>query len=265
MSERNQSLAPLREMRLNASQLCGGRVEYLPEGGALTYFDNQKYPVHGIPTDEGLWVAEMVKKYVIAWLVFFGKSPQKYLMVLCSPILIFFFRRIFRDWLKEFTRYVDSIAVKYNRPDLFSPAVRHLYDTLIELWPEENFAIIAICIFLEQDKYYRYVFQDLAMAVRKDQLILHPATEFSRILNVYLTREQRVKYKSLGWVLKFFLWTQPGARRAASLFAERADFQKFYFDNYDLWAAFQSQAGDSFDYAFGGKTQEQIRIDFAKM
>ena len=51
--------------RIPTARLHKARVEYLPEGGALTYFEDQKYPVHGIPTDEGLWAAEMVKKYMI--------------------------------------------------------------------------------------------------------------------------------------------------------------------------------------------------------
>ena len=260
--------------RLRATSIVPGRVEYT-DNGPVTWLQGHKYPVHGIATDEGMWVGEIIKKYAVSWLKAFSKSPQRYFLILFSPLLLIFFSKILNDWLTEYGRFVDGVANKFARPDLFSPAVKHLYEVLCDVCIPGNISaderswilhkIFIPTIALEQDKHYRLVFQDLMMAARKDQLILHPAREAARLVDLMLKRDQRAGYKNLGWAVKLLLWTQPEIRRFIREFAERADLSKFYFDNIDLWLAFQQNVIGQYGYAFGDKSLEEMERDYAIM
>lgn len=239
--------------KIASAEFRKARFEKFPGGGWLTYFQGVKYPIHGRPTDNDLYIAECIKKYVISWLRFL--SQNKFL----AFVILFGLKSRAHNWLKEFGRFSSAMMGEEVNPDDFCPFVREIYRSLVIC----GFPLTAAaggCKILEEDKSYRYRGQDVLMVASKSQLILRPARETSRLLNIYFQREQRVHYQNLGWVIRFFLWTQPKIRQAISKWAEEADFSKFKMDKYDVWGACNSQ--EHFDYSyFGYSHQKMIEIE----
>lgn len=204
------------------------KIEHCPEGGLLTYFEGEKYPVHGALTDEALWATEMLKKYVISWIRMLAGRPQRYFLVLLFP----FFKTISQQWLFQFSRYSEAVVSRYVNPELLSPAVAEFYRICVKLWPKWKLIILGLCAILENDKYYRWVWQDLMMAADRLVMINRPAREMTRLLKIYLRREKRPEYQNLKR-LKLFFYI-PSIRKAISLFALNADFERFKMDRYDF-------------------------------
>ncbi len=236
------------------------RFEKYPEGGWLTYFEGYKYPVHGRPTEDAMIVAEVLKKNIVSQIHFLNDNWDLTLFSL------FFFKRRAIKWLKRFGRTTNAIkTLFYNGeqhfdPENWSPSVRNLYESLILLTDDEwlIWAIKGICEALEADKGYRWPFQDILMAAKKDKLIFAPAKEFSRLIDIYASREERIRYKNLGKVVKIFLWTQPSLRKTISKWAENTDFKKFEMDRYDLWGATQAQTKQGINYHYGGFSEKEM-------
>lgn len=204
------------------------KIERCPEGGLLTYFEGEKYPVHGALTDEALWATEMLKKYIIGWIRMLAGSPQRYFI----PLLVPFFKRVAQQWLSQFSRYSEAVVARYVESELLSPAVKEFYRVCMKLWPEWKLIILGICAILENDKYYRWVWQDLMMVANRLIMINRPAREMVKLISIFLRREKRPEYKELKW-LKLFFWI-PCVRRTISEFAREADFEKFKMDRYDF-------------------------------
>jgi len=221
------------------------KVEKCPEGGYLTYFKGQKYPVHGFPTDEKLWVTEMFKKYISSYMRLLTGKPQKYFLVLIFPIL----KPLVLQWIKQFARYSEGVVLQYIKPEEFSPAVQEVYRVLMEIWggtQDADNAILGLCFILEHDKAYRWHLQDILMAANKTMLINGTVKEVTRLVNLYATRELREKvYKDMGLVIIPLMWLLPMLRKAVKRFAEEADFKKFQFDRYDLHACLREK---NYDY-----------------
>mgnify|MGYP001560492792 FL=1 len=290
-------------MKLKSTRLSEGKVENFAGGGVLTYFEDRKYPVHGYPTEEGIMLADFLKKYIISYAKFVSKKKGRALLSLL------FFKKDLLDWLKEFSRFTASVDEKYLIPNRLSPAVKAFFDSAMSCWGNlfwrekiiehnkdikesgsvvymfvgddgtpvgeeylyswswEDLTILTFCVILEEDKYYRWIFQDLMMNVRKWELVKNPAKEVLRIINLFLEREHRPAYKNLGWAIKLFLWTQPFLRKAISDFARQMDFSKFNMDRYDLWGALNSQVANdySYTYSFNGWTKEEMLENYQKL
>ena len=218
--------------RLLASIPTEAMVEYPKEGGVLTYFKGQKYPVHGALTDEALWATEMLKKYVMGWARVLVGNPF----------------RIVERWMFNFGRFSGTIFVPYFQVEELSPAVRHFYDVSINLWRDETSVNISkgICMILENDKAYRFRWQDIMMCVNRQALIDYPGKEIARLVKIYLRREQRKEYQSLKWLIRMFLFFKPSVKKIIRDFARTADFKKFAMDRYDFHAALR-QASYNYD------------------
>ena len=212
----------MSELRLKSTRLVKATQTPCPEGGVLTHFEGQKYPVHGNPSDEALWATEMLKKYVMGWVH----------VLLGNPFTMH------RRWLYNFYRYAHGITDSYININQLSPCVRAFHDIAMLVRPKREIEIRGFVLVLENDKYYRWVFQDLMMCVKRQELIKRPTREAIRILNIFLERERRTEYQKLRY-LKPLLYL-PSIRRAIRDFAKEADFTRFNMDRYDLWGALQS-------------------------
>lgn len=249
LAKKGLGFKPDEERRVKSTRLAtGGTIEKLPDGSFLSHFDNQKYPVHGYPTDEGVFVADVTKKYLI--------SPIR---ILSKP------HRFVKTFLEELNRFGESVGFKYAKN--LSPAVRTFYEFAVTLWPKWEGVILAICVILEHDKAYRWRFQDVMMCARKWELVRNPTRETMRLVSIYLEREQRSQYRKLKWVV-ILLLLLPSVRRAIRQFAEVADFARFNMDKYDLWGAFQSQIvglGNPHSYNFGGLSLDKMKEVYEKL
>ena len=221
----------MNKTRLIASIPTKARIERTAEGGLLTYFEGQKYPVHGALTDEALWATEMLKKYVMGWARVLAGNPFK----------------VVERWVFNFGRFSEAIFVPYFRVEDLSPSVRHFYDVSVKLWQDETSVNVTkgICMILENDKAYRFRWQDIMMCASRQALIDNPSKEITRLVKIYMRREKRKEYQSLKWLIKVFLFFKPSVKKIIRDFAREADFKKFAMDRWDFHAALRQK---SYDY-----------------
>lgn len=220
-----------------------GRTEYPPEGGVLWWpTPEHPYPLHGKTTEEELFVAEMVKKYVMGWLHVFTAPPWRW----------------FAMWVNQFERYAQVITDQYVDVQLLSPAVKALYDALIQMFPMRHYAVRAVCFVLEKDKHYRWIMQDLIMEAKSGSLTKKPRREILRLVNVFFTRENRPRIKALKWPARILVFLIPSLGYYARRFVMSVRLVRFQMDKFDLWAACSEANQPEMSYRYGGLSQEKM-------
>lgn len=227
------------------------KVVTLSDGSFVTYFHGFKYPVHGLLTREALDATDMLKKYIIGWVRTMTGRPQRYL----TALSLFLSNNLIKDWVREFERYSEHVTEIYMDTRHISPAVREFYNATITILGERKHFILALCAILEHDKAYRYRLQDILMYADKEEMIKNPAKEVTRLVELYIQREKRKEYHSIGFLVKLGLFFYPELKKWIKQFAIETDFTKYTLDTYDLFGCLREEA-----YDFGGKSPEQ-RMD----
>lgn len=176
------------------------KVEFPPEGGALTYIEGHEEPYKGYPFYEFVDKIDTLKKMGRGTLSYlFHALKKKSKLQLATVLLV--------PWL--FSALAGAAVYAAHRVVVRFRFKSHRYCTAMrELWrafgKNERLRDI-VCMVLENDNAYRYRFQDIIVELDKVSLRKNPGREIVRLLNVLQSRETHEDLVDTWTLLKTFI------------------------------------------------------------
>lgn len=187
------------------------KVEFLDNGGVLTYMEGHDYPYRGFPFFEFVDKIDVIKKISknIQSGVFHAlKNKSKlflYPLILLSPLT----RRLIWSFAYTFSTLIARFKIKTNK---FSEAVREIHRACSVEQKGEKQQIKELremirdveCMVLEFDNAYRYRIQDVGVEINKTELKKNPIQEIVRVIDLMSSRELLQEQKDKWTLLKLF-------------------------------------------------------------
>jgi hypothetical protein len=169
-------------------------VEFLPEGGMLTYLQRYEKPFRGFPFNGTVQQIDEVKKLAkIITQKFFSEFKKSSLL---SKIKIFFSLDLLKTLVIGYLQaYHWQIKKQRLRPHMYSKCVRELWTEINnsrDILYDDNLREAvrdSLCMFLEFDNAYRFRFQDILPEMDKNALKSNPLREIKRLIDLLIERE----------------------------------------------------------------------------
>jgi hypothetical protein len=222
------------------------RIEYPPEGGILTWFENETYPDKQLVYPEMFVLMDTFKRSMPATLRLLKTS------FLAKVFLVLAFiipgSKRFRE--KVISTYVDIIwtgLVKVAlKPSYLCKSGREIRRTLLTILKERKSRIEgryeqlieAVCLFWEYDNYYRALGQDMAGIFNKESFLNNPSKELTRVIEESMRRNPAAPVRKKIKLMLFFLniiLIFPSNRRLTKDFIKELDLEKIKMDTGDRY------------------------------
>lgn len=218
------------------------KVDYLKEGGILTWFFAEKYPEKQLVYPEMFAVLNPLKKTIPALLrVIKENTLAKILLVLM--LIVPGARRLRLLCIKAFTDiFWSGLRFVALQPSHLCPSAKEVRRTLLEIFKDHPDQILVeqltdcVALFWEYDNAYRYRGQDVAGIVQKEAFLTNPAKELGRVFDEYIKRELEIKGKAKMFknVAVIFMYI-PKYRTLAKQFMSVVNLEKLKLDEGDRY------------------------------
>jgi hypothetical protein len=216
------------------------KVEYLKDGGVLTYFWGEAYPEKQLVYPEMFPVLNPVKRVLPAFLRAIKRSHLlKFLLALSFlPGGKTLRRELKSFYVSVFWSGMHLVAFK---PEHYCVSGKELRRALIETFgaaenSENEQLIDIVCLFWEYDNAYRTRGQDFFGIIDRRAFLLDPVKEATRVLVEYSKRDLVLREKiNLFRPLILFLLYLPKTRKAACKFINLVDLEKLKLDLADRY------------------------------
>jgi hypothetical protein len=240
------------------------KVEFPKDGGIISYFSNEEYPMKGFSCSETVENVDEMKKQGMALLkrlkgILSGNKVKATLFYLV-------FRKQINEVGKGFIESLWFLIRRYkSKPFLYCKCVREVYrvfNIFILIEKEDSKEILAkirdlTCMTLEFDDAYRYRFQDILSEVNIEQLKKDPVKELNRLLDILISRDESLKEK---WqmVQKFvhLIRFKKDLRVFITRFIDELNMDEIRMDELDLYHCETKQA-----YLWPKKRKNNIKTE----
>ena len=189
------------------------KVEFLEEGGVLTWMEGHEYPYKGFPFYEFVDRIDYMKKLTRSFLsgLYHSFKPIRKVWILTLIPSIWVSKILLRAIIYTFYRMIERFRIKSHR---YCKSVRELYRAFTYEDPSEKSQDTQLrlqlrdlmCMILEFDNAYRYRFQDIMEDL--DILVIKekPLNEIIRLFDIMSSREKTQEIKDTWTLIKSFVY-----------------------------------------------------------
>jgi hypothetical protein len=241
------------------------KILFPDEGGILVWMKPfSPVPVKGLLIPEALEASDLVKKYLKSQLWVLGMNPVRYFI---APLFLLpsrLFKKIFDRWLEAFADFCNHTILYFGRkypislkPRYYSRAVREIFRVGHKLWGSNRSIGIVwtfFCIFMENDKPYRYRVQDFLSEVNMYLLLENPRKELLRVCKIIVGRDSERDWNFIYKIMEIALFIRSDIVKEIVLFFEELNQREIQFDTNDMFFVLQSDG-----YNYMGLTDEEKR------
>jgi len=217
MQQMNTVIAQMKEIPVLPSEVPKDsnpllKVEFPKEGGILTFMEGHDEPYRGFPFHEFVEKIDIIKKIVrtsLSGAYHAMKKKPKILFITLLPAL-WVLKPVVRIMIYVFYRMVERFKIKTIR---YSQPIREIhrafsYDNFNEKFIDREFRLQfrdLLCMTAEFDNAYRYRMQDVLPEMDKKALKSNDLREYTRLLDIMVSREKSQDIRDTWKLLKFFI------------------------------------------------------------
>ena len=236
-----QKTRTIHNQRLLDKTRGDGGIVFPEEGGILTYFVGEKYPVRGLMllADETILdVVDRVKAGFLRALRFTISRP----LVFFLPLMLPFYKPILKSAIKQFADFVlKSLHNFYLTENRWCKSGREIYRVFKDKVKDKDqmWLLLTFLMVIEFSDGYRFRKQDILGEMDKKALRKNPRKELLRLMDLLIEREQREgmkrKWKDFRKPIILLMWIFRGkTRKLAEILAE-IDIEKIRLDDQDFY------------------------------
>lgn len=243
------------------------KVLFPDEGGVYVRYTNVEHPSKGFLQAETVEIVDEVKKTMMALMrgVFGGMQKSKLRMLL----FMIAFRKQFESILFELLAEMDYRMLRIlQRPERYCISGREIYrvfNLLMKWYPswKDNLEHLRniVCMIWEYDDAYRYPGQDVIVEINKDAIRKDVVKEVSRIIDIYLERDDRGTAQKFRRIKKLMFLTRfmPKLREIMMRFFLELKVENMGLDDADFFHA-KYKEGYNWNHANRKQKEEKPAI-----
>ena len=243
------------------------KVEFDKDEGYLMYFEpDLKYPIAGLLDPVALKSGDVIKKYLKTTLHLIASPPFLFATIIAVLLPI---KKIEKRFLWDFADLCAHETKEFIfKLDRYTRAVREIRRAL-EATAESFFVdqktkyaimriIKSVGMILENDRPYRYAFQDVLTEMDRTELYSHPTREIKRLVNIFSNRFKARDFKQIGRLAWIMCMLKPDVKEFIRKFLLELDLTKLRMDTKDKYMAYLQEG-----YNYAGLSKEQ-RLEIHK-
>ncbi len=186
------------------------RVEFLDEGGVMTYMEGYELPYRGFPLAENVDKIDVIKKIAKASVsgMYHSLKDRKWLIVFLLPAVLVF-RDLINAVVYTFYRLIERFRVKPIRLSQCMRDLHRAFGVESDLTPKMSDLRTMLrdvtCNILEFDNAYRFRAQDIIEEMDREALKKNTIKELLRLLKVMQSRETTQEIRDTWKLGKLFV------------------------------------------------------------